>query len=234
MRNLRYTPFEKIEVKRPVNRIKYIYEACKEKIVLDLGCFDETAINKKDSGNWLFEEISKVSKNHIGIDNSELIPVDGIIYNVNEKILKGDILNFDYSIFSNINIDVVIAGELIEHLPNTLEFFDLIKEHFPGRRLICTTPNATSISNVVLAIGKRESTHHDHKQIYSYKTLNTLCKLSGFKNWQIRPYYVKYTEMILNSGLPTKLTAKFAQGSINTVEYIFPLLCGGLVLDIEL
>lgn len=234
MRDLRYTPTEKIKVKRPVNRIKYISEACKEKMVLDLGCFDETAINKKNSGNWLFEEISKVSKNHIGIDSSELIPVDGIIYNDNEKILKGDILNLDYSIFSNENIDVIIAGELIEHLPNTLEFFDLIKKHFPGKRLICTTPNATSISNVVLAMCKRESTHHDHKQIYSYKTLNTLCKLSGFKSWQIRPYYVKYTEMILNSDFPKKLIATFAQGSINTMEYLFPLFCGGLVLDIEI
>jgi SAM-dependent methyltransferase len=234
MNDLNYTPTEKIKVKRPVNRIKYISEACTGKVVLDLGCFDETALNKKNSGTWLFEEISKVSKNHIGIDSSELISVEGIDYSENNKILKGDILNYDYTILINENFDVIIAGELIEHLPNTLEFFSHIKKYFPGKRLICTTPNATSISNVVLASARRESTHHDHKQIYSFKTLNTLCKLSEFKTWEIRPYYVKYTEMILNSGFPKKQIAQFAQGTINLHEFIFPLFCGGLVLDIEI
>lgn len=234
MNYLKYTPIEKIKVARPVNRIKYISEACIAKVILDLGCFDETALTKKKSGDWLFEEISKVSKNHIGIDNSDLIPVGGIVYSENEKILKGDILEYNYSIFLKDNIDLIVAGELIEHLSNTLDFFILIKEHFPGKRFICTTPNATSISNVVLAIGKRESTHQDHKQIYSFKTLNTLCKISGFKSWQIRPYYVKYTEMIMNSKYPQNLIARLGQGSINFLEYLFPLFSGGLIIDIEI
>jgi hypothetical protein len=233
MNNLKYTPLEKIKVKKPVNRIKFITEACKDNCVLDLGCLDETALNKKESGFWLFEEISKVSKKHIGIDNSSLISPTGIVYSENEKILKGDLLDFDYSSL-NENIDIIVAGELIEHLPRTLDFFNLIKKSFPGKRMICSTPNATSISNIILAGIKRESSHYDHKQIYSFKTLNTLCKLSGFKYWYIIPYHVKYTEMILNSKWVMKIAAKFGQSSINTIEYLFPLFSGGFILDIEI
>ena len=231
---LNYTPLEKLAVARPVNRISYLRAACCGKVALDLGCFDETALNKKNSGTWLYEEISQVAKKHIGIDSSALVPPEGIVYSENSKIIKGDITNFDYSIFSGDNIEIIIAGELIEHLPNTLEFFGLIKKYFPGKRLICTTPNATSISNVVLALAGRESTHSDHKQIYSFKTLNTLCRLSGFQKWEIRPYYVKYTEMILNAGFPKKQLVQLAQGVINCKEYLFPLFCGGFILDIEI
>ena len=46
MNNLKYSPLEKLKVKRPVNRIKYITNACNKKVVLDLGCFDETALLK--------------------------------------------------------------------------------------------------------------------------------------------------------------------------------------------
>ena len=231
MNDLKYTPLEKIRVGRPVNRIKYISGACNDKAVLDLGCFDETALTKKNTGTWLFEEISNVSRKHTGVDNSQLIPPEGIVYSEKARILKGNIFAFDYS---SENPDVVVAGELIEHLPNSLELFGLMKKHFPGRRLICTTPNATSISNAVLAMGGRESTHCDHSQIYSYKTLNTLCRLAGFKSWEIRPYYVKYTEMILNSGFPVNTIARFAQGTINCLEFLFPLLSGGLLIDAEI
>jgi hypothetical protein len=209
-------------------------KACDEKIVLDLGCFDETALNKKKSGYWLFEEISKVSQKHIGIDNSELIPKEGIIYSENEKILRGSIYTFDYSIFTNEQPDVIIAGELIEHLPNTLELFNCLKKYFPNKRLICSTPNATTVSNVILAMFNRESCHKDHLQIYSYKTLNTLCKLAGFKNWEIIPDHITYPEMILNSGFAKKIIVQCAQGTINIMEYLFPLFSGGLILDIEI
>lgn len=232
--NLKYIPLEKIEVRRPTNRIKYIKKACIGKNVLDLGCFDETALSKKTSGNWLFEEISSVSNKHIGIDNSILIPKDGIVYGENEKIIPGDIMSYDYSVFQNDMPDVIIAGELVEHLSDTLEFFKYLKKNFPNKRLICTTPNSTSITNIILALGKRESCHKEHLQIYSFKTLNTLCMMSGFKNWDIIPYQVKYTEMILNSGFVKKNIARASQNIINTVEYLFPLMSGGLILDIEI
>lgn len=232
--NLQYTPTEKIKVEVPKNRIEYIVNACKSLSVLDLGCYDETALIKNDTDTYLFAAIDKVSKMHIGIDNSQLIPEEGIVFSEASKILKGDITNLINFIPQNQGIDIIIAGELIEHLPNTLGFFISLKKDFPGIRLICSTPNTTSLSNILLAFFKRESCHKDHFQVYSIKTLNTLCLQANFKNWKIIPYHVKYTEMILRSKGLKKIFVRVCERTINLLERLFPMTSGGYLVDIEI
>jgi len=41
---LKYETLEKLPVGRPVDRLSYIAECCRGKTVLDVGCFDETAL----------------------------------------------------------------------------------------------------------------------------------------------------------------------------------------------
>ena len=120
---LNYIPTEKLEVKKPVERVKYITNICINKNVLDLGCFDETALIKENSANYLFQQISNVSAVHIGVDNSKILPPEGINYSENVKILHGDIYDLNQLGLEKYNFDIIIAGELIEHLPNTLQFF---------------------------------------------------------------------------------------------------------------
>ena len=232
MNNLNYTPTEKLNVRRPVNRVGYITNVCINKNILDLGCFDETALIKEESGNYLFHQISKVSASHIGIDNSKLLAPEGITFAQNIKILRGDIYELDTLGVTHINFDVIIAGELIEHLPNTLDFFTSLKKNFAGKRLICSTPNTTSFSNMVLSVFKRESAHIDHLQVYSFKTLNTLCKLAKFNSWTIIPYHVKFTEMLLRSGRGKKQMVYLCEKIINGIEYLFPMTAGGYIIDI--
>lgn len=232
--NLQYTPTEKINVNSPKTRIQFIVTACQNRSVLDLGCYDETALIKNDTDTYLFAAIDKVSKSHIGIDNSELIPEEGIIFSNTSKIIKGDITNLIQYIPKNESIDIIIAGELIEHLPNTLGFFLSLKKDFPGVRLICSTPNTTSLSNIILAFFKRESCHKDHFQVYSIKTLNTLCRQANFKSWNIIPYHVKYTEMILRSKGIKKIFVQTCESIINFFERLFPMTAGGYLIDIEI
>lgn len=233
MRQLKYTPGEKLSVSTPVDRLKYITNACTGKNVLDLGCYDETALIKRESGTYLFGEISKVAKTHIGLDNAATLPEEGITFSPTERILKADIRDLNKIGLSVSDFDVIVAGELIEHLPNTAEFFSVIKETFPGSRLICSTPNATSLTNCLLALSKKESCHIDHLQIYSFKTLNTLCIRAGFREWKIIPYHVKFTEMILRTVGLKKFSVVFSESLINMLERLFPLGSGGVILDIE-
>ena len=232
MGNLNYTPTEKLTVNKPVNRIDYICKACINKNVLDLGCFDETALVKENTGTYLFDEITKVAALHIGVDNSKLLPTEGITFSDTAKILRGDIYELDKANIDDFDFDVIVAGEVIEHLPNTLEFFLGLKKKYPGKRLICSTPNATSFSNMVLSLFKRESAHIDHLQVYSFKTLNTLCRVAGFSNWQIIPYHVKYTEMILRSGNGKKQMVSLFESIVNGTETLFPLTGGGYIVDV--
>jgi SAM-dependent methyltransferase len=230
---LSYTPGEKLSTPRPVDRVNYIREVCIGKNVLDLGCYDETALIKENTGKYLFTEISKVAKLHFGIDNSAQLPNEGITFSPTEKIIKGDIYNLHQMDFNQTQFDVIIAGELIEHLPNTLDFFKHIKQQYPGKKLICSTPNTTSFSNIALAFFKRESCHIDHFQVYSYKTLNTLCRVAGFDSWKIIPYHVKFTEMIERSVGIKKLFVSTSEKIVNGVEILFPLVAGGYILEID-
>lgn len=234
MAQLKYIPTERIAVKRPVNRIAYIVEACRDKKVLDLGCYDETALSKEHTDNYLFDQITKVAALHVGVDNSKLLPNEGVIINDFTRIVKGSIYELDKLHLGGQDFDVIIAGELIEHLPNTLEFFERLKAQFKGKRLICSTPNATSFSNLLLSFFRRESAHIDHIQVYSFKTLNTLCRMAGFENWETIPYHVKFTEMILAARGIKKLIAKSSEVIINAIESVFPLTGGGYIIDIML
>lgn len=231
---LQYTPTEKISVKRPVQRVRYIVNECVNKQVLDLGCFDETALIKENSETYLFQQISNVSALHIGVDNSSLLPDEGITYSDEVKILKGSIYELDKLKLDQYDFDVIVAGELIEHLPNTLDFFSHLKKNFAGKRLICSTPNATSASNLLLSLFKRESCHIDHYQVYSYKTLNTLCRTTGFSSWEIIPYHVKFTEMIMSASGIKRGLVKNAEKTMNGIEYLFPLTGGGYIIDVKI
>ncbi len=232
--DLTYTPGERLFVHKTKNRIAYIREACRQRSVLDLGCYDETALIKQDSGHYLFNEISSVATKHLGVDLSDLIPDEGLVVNGTSRIIRGDIYELDQLPIDPLQIDIIIAGELIEHLPDTLAFFRKIKTMFPGKRLICTTPNTTALYNVGFAFIKRESAHRDHLQVYSYKTLNTLCRHAQFPAWEIIPYHVRFTEMILRSGGIKRTVINAAENIVNSLERLFPLTAGGYIIDIRL
>jgi hypothetical protein len=229
---LNYEPLEKIRVKMPGNRVSLIVAHCHDKIVLDLGCYDETALSKRNTKQWLHQEIASVARFVLGIDNSPKIPSEGIRVNEKSKIIRGDALNLDHAQLGLYDFDLIVAGELIEHLPNTIDFFVKLKSVFHGKQLICSTPNATSLSNVLLGVLNRESAHHDHLQVYSYKTLNTLCLRAGFAEWEIIPYHVYFTEMILMSSGVKRIGIQGIEQLINVCEKLFPLLSGGLILNV--
>ena len=62
MQNLRYSSLEKIFVSSPVNRLAFINEKVKNKIVLDLGTLDETAYEQKENTpSWLHKQICEIA-----------------------------------------------------------------------------------------------------------------------------------------------------------------------------
>jgi len=113
-----------------------------ENKVLDLGCYDGSL------GKLLIE-----NKNDVyGIDASEealhIAKKNGL------KVKSGDlekIIDFDDGYF-----DVVVAGEIIEHIVNTDFFIDEIKRVLkPNGVLILSTPNVASLGRrLLLLFGK--------------------------------------------------------------------------------
>ena len=231
---LRYEPLERLSVPRPVDRIEFVAAACRGKRVLDLGAMDETAVeSKRGRGTWLHEAISATASRVIGIDNSPAVPESGLVTAENAEIRRGDVMAIEGWLEANaFTPEVVVAGELIEHLPNPLQFLRSLSaiDRLRGATLILTTPNATAVHNVAVGLLSRESTHHDHLCILSYKTLNTLCRRAGFAAWDIVPYRAAFTEMReRNHGLGRALVAA-GENAVNVVEWLFPLLSFGYVV----
>ncbi len=236
--SLRYTPLERLAVRRPVDRIAFIARACAQCRVLDLGAMDETAwAAKRGRGTWLHEEIGHRALRVDGIDNSTLVPAEGLRTGSNATIQRGDICDPRRLVAAlEHSPDVVVAGELIEHLENPLQFLTQFAEidRLSGKTLILSTPNATALHNVLIGLARRESTHQDHLCILSYKTLATLCRRAGFVEWQIIPYFARFTEMQERHSGASRLVVRAVQRIVNLVEWMFPLLSFGYIVRIRL
>ena len=235
-----YEPMAPLTVRRPVPRNDFIRDACRGKSVLDLGSMDETAYaSKRGTGMWLHESIAGVASQVVGVDSSDLVTQAGLQTGPNAVIRRGDITQLaawfegqdpDYA------PDVVVAGEVIEHLANPLAFLSELRaiERLRGRKLVLSTPNATACHNVLIGLLSRESTHPDHLCILSYKTLHTLFHRAGFERWSLIPYYAAFPEMrSRHRGLPGAAIAA-GERVVNGVEWCFPLLSFGWLVEAEL
>jgi hypothetical protein len=235
---LRYTPLERLSVSRPVDRIEFIAAACSGCRVLDLGAMDETAWQaKRGRGTWLHEEISRTALCVDGVDNSALIPAEGLRTGPNSIIRRGDIADPERLVAElETPPDVVVAGELIEHVESPLQFLKRMAaiSSLSGKTLIVSTPNATALHNVLVALARRESTHHDHLCILSYKTLTTLCTRAGFSEWELTPYFARFTEMQERHSGVARFAVGAAESTVNVFEWMFPLLSFGYILRIRL
>lgn len=234
---LDYTALEKVAVLPPVDRVGYVTSLARGKRVIDLGALDETAYEVKASTrNWLHKEMALVAAEVVGIDNSPLVPPEGLEVSGSGGIFPGDIFDLAPVLERHGWPDILVAGELVEHLPDTLTFLKNLKRDCSAGDplVVITTPNACSVHNGILGAFRMESMHKDHLQIYSYKTLCTLFGRAGFREWTIRPYHARFTEMIEGSTGAKRLTARVFEKLVNFLERRFPLLGCGWVCEVRL
>ncbi len=231
---LTYETLERLSVDRPVDRLDFMAELCRDKRVLDLGCLDETALVKRDTQHWLHGRIMSVAAKVTGIDSSDRVPPGSLETGPRSTIFKGDATDPGAPDLVDDDIDVIVAGEFIEHIDAPLDFFRTMKRRFPGRLLVMSTPNGLTFANTLLGMAGREAQHPDHVHVFTFKILNTLCARAQFQAWEIRPYRFYATEMILNSTGIKRALAITVQGVVRIVEWVFPLLSFGYVIRVRL
>lgn len=184
--------------------------------------------------HWLHGRIASLARRVVGIDSSSAIPPGGIVTRGNAIILHGDGIDIDEGVLGNERFEIVVAGEFIEHIEAPLRFFHNVRERFPGRELIFSTPNGCCFANTLLGSIGREVQHHDHLHNFSFKILNTLCLRAGFSGWAIVPYRFYATEMIMNTSGAKRLVVQSVEGFIRGVEWMFPLLSFGYIVHVRL
>ena len=122
MQKIAYTALESISLPGSVQRLDYIEKRVLGKRVFDLGARDETALDsKKEKGNWLHARLCAAAAEVVGIDNSDLVPPEGLTTAPNGRIIKADIFDLSPVVREFGTPQVIIVGELIEHLPDTLQ-----------------------------------------------------------------------------------------------------------------
>lgn len=166
-------------------RTDYILAACRGRTVLHLGCADVPYTEARcQDGTLLHRLIEGVAAEQFGIDSSEsgieLLRQQGF-----KNLAIADAGQMaTHNPFGQVEFDVIIAGEIIEHLANPGLFLENLKPLFskPTTRLVLTTVNAYCAHRFCYSLlTHNESVHPDHVAYYSRKTLTRLLTQCGYE-----------------------------------------------------
>jgi 2-polyprenyl-3-methyl-5-hydroxy-6-metoxy-1,4-benzoquinol methylase len=120
-------------------RSELLREICDGRSVLDVGCVDHESSHVGRAG-WLHAELAAVSSRCVGLDTE----ADGVeaMRDQGYEAFVGRVEEVPGEVRAMAPFDVVVAGELIEHLEAPGALFALAAEILrPGGALVITTPN---------------------------------------------------------------------------------------------
>jgi SAM-dependent methyltransferase len=168
-----------------VQRVDFIKEACRGKKVLHLGCTDYPFTEKVIECNMLLHfELAEIAEELHGFDFDQA-GIDILARHGTENLYRADLERLE-EVPLNEKFDVIVAGEMIEHLSNPGLFLRGIKRFMHDETdLLITTINAYGgMRFAIYALrgkgGTNEPVHPDHVSYYSYKTLSLVLKRENF------------------------------------------------------
>lgn len=158
-----------------VDRREFILERCKNRTLMSIGA----------SGS-IQDEVDQVSKKCYCIDKNPR--KDGLVID-----LDGD--DWEFPIASG--VELVLCGEVLEHLANPGRVLSRLKEY--GVPIIITVPNAHSDSCRDMLIKEGiENVNREHVSWYSWRTLKTLVERYKF---EIKEFYWYNGKPLVAEGL---------------------------------
>lgn len=192
-----------------VQRVDFIKEMCAGKKVLHLGCanypYTQTSI---DNEMLLHFELAKTASELYGFDFDQP-GIDILVANGTPNLYWADLEHLD-DVPLEETFDVIVAGEIIEHLDNPGLFLKGIQRFMSGNtKLLITTINAYCGMRFLWygargRSGSQEPVHPDHVAYYSYSTLSLLMKKHGiavdtFSFYDVGPEHRVHNKWYLNA-----------------------------------
>ena len=141
---------------RPVERHEALIEAARGRRVVHVGFVDELMASKIAQEVWLHARLAAVASSLVGLDSSE----EGVAAARAEGYEAYVVDAQSAEAVRALRLapaDVVIAGEIIEHLDAPGPFLRAMHEAAP--RLVLTTPNAYRLLNFLAPISGSELIH---------------------------------------------------------------------------
>lgn len=209
-----------------VQRVEHIRSLCVNKTVLHLGCTNYPYTQDAIENDMLLHfQLAETASELYGFDADK----DGLRVleqNGTTDLFEADLEKLD-EVPLNKTFDVIIAGEMIEHLNNPGLFLNGIKRFMHSDSiLVVTTINAYCVMRFVMYFlrgrgGENEPVHPDHISYYSYKTLKLVLerhdlKLDDFFFYDIgvehRAFLPWYYRVVNDVGV--RLTPQLADGVV--------------------
>ena len=167
-----------------LQRVDHIKSLCANKRVLHLGCanypFTEHSI---ENDMLLHFDLEKISKELYGFDFDQK-GLDILAAHGAKNLYRADLEHLE-DVPLDKTFDVIVAGEMIEHLNNPGLFLNGIQRFMNAdTTLLITTINAYCGMRFLWYglrgnRGKQEPVHQDHVAYYSFSTLSEILKRHG-------------------------------------------------------
>jgi SAM-dependent methyltransferase len=121
------------------DRIEFLEDRCRDRLVLDIGCVAHD-VERMKSPNWLHGRVAAVARRCVGVD---VLP-DGVAA-MQERGYEVVVQDLGAGLGELADIapfEVIVAGELIEHVEALNMLFDVARQALaPDGEMIITTPN---------------------------------------------------------------------------------------------
>ncbi len=202
-----------LQVHQFVEREQAVLEMCTGKKVLHLGCVgwtDLPSAEKMKMAAASFHQALSAICDCTGLD------IDGETIEELQKagLFKNVVTGDAERLTGEAEYDVVVAGDIIEHLSNPGSMLDgALKVAKSGGMLIVSTPNAFSLPALVRLLSGRFREGAQHVLNFNYLTLQQLLSRHGWKPVDIRGCYQKVTrrgKMFGYASLPLRLLPRLA------------------------
>ncbi|WP_226482530.1 class I SAM-dependent methyltransferase [Natrinema amylolyticum] len=164
--------------------VETTFERCiephvRDETVLDVGCVAHDSAKRHDEA-WLHELVVRAADDALGIDvlEDELAALAEAGYDVTTGDAQDLALEETF--------DVIVVGELIEHLVDFDGLLASVDEHLAdGGKLVVTTPNAMAVHWTALRLLDQEFVNTGHTCWFDATTLTQLLERYGFEPIEI-------------------------------------------------
>lgn len=197
------------------DRFDVIQKYVKGKEVLDCGCVGGGIKTE----NWLHGRLAEISKRVLGVDiqkeRVEKLKKRGY------DVVQGDVTTINLKE----KFDVILAGDLIEHLSNQGLFLENMKKHLKSDGfLILTTSNALQIPSYLITYLRleRQICLEEHTCFHTSDTIKVLAEKHGFDIVELWYYF----------GRPSKKKLKWYLAKI--VFKFFPFFSPNLLAILKI
>ncbi|HKR87283.1 MAG TPA: methyltransferase domain-containing protein [Phenylobacterium sp.] len=163
-----------------------LQDLCRDKRILHIGCTDHVPLidAKIADRNWLHGLITECSSYTLGVDiDASAVRMASKIANM-DNMVAGDITSPDpIAEISREKFDVALFGEVVEHIPNPVEFLKRFRKTYCSnfKKIIITVPNAFRAGNVLGIARNIETINSDHRFFFTPYTISKVAVDAGYR-----------------------------------------------------